>query len=173
MTYWSSPPLLLSTSSPHRQFQCVCYFNRWNQCVFFSFKSMRIKCIDFGDNNSCLFLPWIPRFFLHWICWWCLSWNLIYYFRGNIFKWSWIWVYGIRFSASARLFWASRSCFWVSGSRFLASGSIFFGPWVSIFRLWESILCLEVDFLTLSERMLGVWKPKWYHLVNFSLDRRT
>ena len=24
---------------------------------------MRIKCIDFGDNNSFLFLPWTPRFF--------------------------------------------------------------------------------------------------------------
>ena len=91
--------------------------------------------------------------------------------------------------------------YFASGSRYCVSGSRFFdslradvgrlgpelGPLRVNFRLEGKSLATEieyrplevdygplgVDFLTLSERMLGVWKPKWYHLVNFSLDRRT
>ena len=34
------------------------------------FKSMRIKRIDFGDNNNRHFLTWKSMLYLHWINWW-------------------------------------------------------------------------------------------------------
>ena len=54
--------------------------------LFVSLKSMCLICIDFTITTVYfyyIFIVIINAFSL-WICWWCLSWNLIYFVKWNI-----------------------------------------------------------------------------------------